>query len=486
MSREFQKKTISPFSILVSVILFLLVLFLPESVLPMETPARQTLSLGVLMISLWITEAIPIPVTSMLPAVFLPLFGIMNFKEALLPYINPVILLFFGGFILAISLEKYYIHNRIAFYLIDKLGSSPSRVIAGFMIATGFLSMWISNTSTAVIMFPIGMSVIHLMEKHQQEPASLHRFALALMLAIAYAANIGGSGTLVGTPVNALLVGMLDEFADVNLEFGRWLILGIPFVIVMIFLAWFILTKVFFRVGNRKIEGIQDYIHNEKKKLGPVKAVEKRIFIIFIVTASMWIFRSLLASALDIEFLSDAMIALMAAIILFMVPGGIEKRVPILVWSDTRNVPWGILILFGGGLSLANGLYETGVISMIGDSIIGASDFPMILIVALTVTVMLLLTEVIGGTPLSSVLFPVIIGVAAALNVHAVELIIPMALAGNAAFMLPMGTPPNAIVFASGYLKIKDMVRVGWLMNIIAIIIILILGRMLVGLVYPH
>lgn len=484
MSREFQKKTISPLSIIISLILFIAFLILPESIIDMELHARQTLALGVLMISLWITEAIPIPVTSMLPAILLPLFGIMNFKEALLPYINPVILLFFGGFILAISLEKYNIHNRIAYFLIDRLGSSPTRVIAGFMIATGFLSMWISNTSTAVIMFPIGMSVIHLMEKHQKDSAGLNKFALALMLAIAYAANIGGSGTLVGTPVNALMVGMLDEFAGVNLEFGKWMLLGIPFVIVMIFLAWIVLTRVFFRVGTKKISGIHEFIASEREKLGPIKNVEKRIFVIFILTASLWIFRSLIVRLFDIEFLTDAMIALMAAVLLFIIPGGEEKKVPVLIWDDAKKIPWGILILFGGGLSLANGLYETGVIGKIGESIIGASDFPMILIVALAVSVMLFLTEVIGGTPLSSVLFPVIIGVAAALNINAIELIIPMALAGNAAFMLPMGTPPNAIVFASGYLKVKDMVRVGWLMNIITILVILSLGRFLLGLVY--
>lgn len=484
MSREFQKKTISPLSIFISLILFLIFLLLPESLIELEPRAKYTMALGILMVSLWITEAIPIPVTSMLPAILLPLFGIMNFKEALLPYINPVILLFFGGFVLAISLEKYHIHNRIAYFLIDRLGSSPTRVIAGFMIATGFLSMWISNTSTAVIMFPIGMSVIHLMEKHQQDSAGLKKFALALMLAIAYAANIGGSGTLVGTPVNALMVGMLDEFAGVNLDFGKWMLLGIPFVIVMIFLAWTVLTKIFFRVGNKKIIGIHEFIAGEREKLGPVKIVEKRIFIIFILTASLWIFRSLIVRLFEIEFLTDAMIALLAAFFLFIIPGGEEKRVPVLVWDDAKHIPWGILILFGGGLSLANGLYETGVIGMIGESIVGASGFPMILIVAFTVSVMLLLTEVIGGTPLSSVLFPVIIGVAAALNINAVDLIIPMALAGNAAFMLPMGTPPNAIVFASGYLKVKDMVRVGWLMNIITILVILSLGRLLLGLVY--
>lgn len=479
MSREFQKKTISPVSILVSLVLFVLVLSLPGDLTGMDPNAQKATALGVLMISLWITEAIPIPVTSMLPAVFLPLFGIMEFKDALVPYINPVIILFFGGFVLAISLEKYSIHNRIAFYLIDRLGSSPSRVIAGFMIATAFLSLWISNTSTAVIMFPIGLSVVHLMEKHQGEGPVLNRFALALMLSIAYAANIGGSGTLVGTPVNALMVGMLDEFAGVRLNFGSWMLLGIPFVIVLVFLAWIVLTRIFFRVGSRKIPGIHEYIQSEQQKLGPVSVTEKRIFAIFLLTASLWIFRGFIVKTFNFEFLSDALIALIAAVLLFTIPGGQNRREPVLVWADSSKIPWGILILFGGGLSLASGLYETGVIGMIGDKIIGASEYSLFVIAAITVSVMLLLTEFIGGTPLSSVLFPVIIGVAAALDLKATTLIIPMALAGNAAFMLPMGTPPNAIVFASGYLKVTDMVRVGWLMNIITILVILSLGRYL-------
>lgn len=479
MSREFRKQTISPFSILISILLFVIFLIIPGKFLGFEPDAQKTIALGIFMISLWITEAIPIPVTSMLPAVMLPLFGIMDFKDALVPYINPVIILFFGGFVLAISLEKYNIHNRIAFYLIDKLGSSPSRVIAGFMIATAFLSLWISNTSTAVIMFPIAMSVIHLMEKHSGESKTLNQFALALMLSVAYAANVGGSGTLVGTPVNALMVGMLDEFANFQLNFGSWLILGLPFVIVMTFLAWLVLTRIFFRVGNKKIEGIHEYIVSEQKKLGPVSRTEKRIFVIFLLTASLWIFRGFLVKTFQIEFLTDALIALIAAILLFSIPGGEKKRVPILVWADSSKIPWGILILFGGGLSLANGLYETGVIGMIGEKIIGASHLSLLLITTVTVFVMLFLTEVIGGTPLSSVLFPVIIGVAAALDLEATVLIIPMALAGNAAFMLPMGTPPNAIVFASGYLKVKDMVRVGWLMNIITILVIISLGRYL-------
>lgn len=479
MSREFRKQTISPNLIFISLLIFAILLLTPGEVLGLDVAAQKAIAIGVLMIFLWITEAIPIPVTSMLPAVMLPLLGIMDFKEALIPYINPVIILFFGGFVLAISLEKYNMHNRIAFYLINKLGSSPSRVIAGFMIATSFLSLWISNTSTAVIMFPIAMSVIHLMENHSGESKTLNQFALALMLSIAYAANIGGSGTLVGTPVNALMVGMLDEFADVQLNFGSWLLLGLPFVIVMTFLAWFVLTRIFFRVGSKKIPGIHEYIASEQEKLGSVSTTEKRIFAIFLITALLWIFRGYIVKALDLEFLTDALIALFAAVLLFTIPGGEKKRVPVLIWADSAKIPWGILILFGGGLSLANGLYQTGVIGMIGEKIIGASDYSLLIITAITVFVMLFLTEVIGGTPLSSVLFPVIIGVAAALDLRATVLIIPMALAGNAAFMLPMGTPPNAIVFASGYLKVKDMVRVGWLMNIITIIVILTLGRYL-------
>ncbi len=480
MGREFQKRSISFAGIVTGILLFSLFLMVPSRILHLTPVSQKAIGVGLLMIILWVTEAIPIPVTSLLPIVLFPLLGVLPLQEALEPYASPVIMLFFGGFVIALALEKYNIHRRVALNLVHWTGTSPSRVIAGFMIATAFLSMWISNTSTAVIMFPIGMSIIGIVEKqYGKDSQLLRRFGLALMLGIAYAANIGGSGTLVGTPSNAILVGMLRQIYNIRLDFAHWLIIGMPLILIMTWLAWITLTKIFYPLGNKPLSTVGEYVSKEVAKLGRPESSEKRVILVFGLTAFFWIFRAQINKFLGTMVLSDSLIATGSAILMFVVPAAGEKRESLLVWPDAVNLPWGILLLFGGGLSLAHGLSESGVIALIGDSILRFRDVPPIIIMTITVAIMLVLTELISGTALSSVLLPVIFGVANGLHLSPVELAVPMVLVANGAFMMPMGTPPNAIVFASGYLKIKDMIRTGWLMNVFSIIVVVILSQLL-------
>ncbi len=481
MGREFQKRRISVPGILTGVILFTVFLVIPAHLLHLTAASQKAIAVGLLMIILWVTEAIPIPITSLLPVVLFPVLGVVSLEEALQPYASPVIMLFFGGFVIALALEKYDIHRRVALNLVHRTGTSPSRVIAGFMIATAFLSMWISNTSTAVIMFPIGMSIIGIVEReYGAESPMLRRFGLALMLGIAYAANIGGSGTLVGTPSNAILVGMLRQLYNIRLDFAHWLIIGIPLILVMTFLAWITLTRIFFRFGSKPLTVVGEYVSREVRLLGKPDSSEKRVLLVFGLTAFFWITRAQINKLLGTPVLSDSLIATASAILMFVVPAsGSRKGEGLLSWPDATNLPWGILLLFGGGLSLAHGLSESGVIGLIGDSILEFRDVPPLIIMAVTVAIMLILTELISGTALSSVLLPVIFGVSQGLNLSPLELAVPMVLVANGAFMMPMGTPPNAIVFASGYLKIKDMVRTGWLMNIFSIIVTVLLAQLL-------
>ncbi len=480
MAREFQKNSISIAGILTGIFIFTLMLLIPAELMHLTPEAKKAIAVGLLMIVLWVTEAIPIPVTSLLPIVLFPILGVLKLDEALRPYSNPVIMLFFGGFVIALALEKYNIHRRVALNLVNRTGTSPGRVIAGFMIATGFLSMWISNTSTAVIMFPIGMSIIGIVEKqYGAESPLLRKFGLALMLGIAYAANIGGSGTLVGTPSNAILVGMLRQRYDIRLDFAHWMIIGIPLIIILTVLAWITLTKIFFRLNDKPLPAVGEYVKQEVHKLGRPDRSEKRVLLVFAVTAFFWVFRAHLNRLIGTTVLSDSLIATGAAILMFVVPSGTGKKEALLSWPDAVNIPWGILILFGGGLSLASGLYSSGVIDIIGQSILRFSDVPPLIIMAVTVSIMLILTELISGTALSSVLLPVIFGVSEGLHLSPLELAVPLVLVANGAFMMPMGTPPNAIVFASGYLKIKDMMRTGWLMNIFSIIIVILLSQWL-------
>lgn len=463
---------------------FALLLLLPQPD-TLSPEAWRVLAMAALMIIWWVTEAIPIPVTSLLPIICLPLLGIGNIKEAAAPYSNPVVFLFMGGFMIALAMEKWSLHRRIALNIIRLTGTNANGILLGFMLATAFLSMWISNTATAVMMLPIAVSVIDLLtrEPDKYPKEGIRNFALAMMLGIAYCASIGGMATIIGTPPNVVLKGFVRDQYGYEISFVQWMAVGLPFAAMLLAVTYFILVKVIHpnRLGN--FEGGRELIRAELDELGPPSPGEKRTLYIFIATALLWTFGSLINKWIPGLRLSDEGIALIGATALFLVPLNFRKGDFVLEWRDTQRLPWGILLLFGGGLSLADALSKTGIIGLIGQQFAGMESAGILLILGLT-AVSLYLTEVMSNVALVSIFLPVVSGVALGAGLDPILVLMPVTLAASCAFMLPMSTPPNAIVFASGHINIPQMVRVGFWLNIIAILLITVLSEPLTQLVF--
>lgn len=459
--------------------LFVILIFVPvpDGVKP---EAWRVIALGAWMISWWVTEAVALPVTALLPLVFLPMLGISDLKTAAAPYANPVVYLFFGGFVIALAMEKWNLHRRIALNIVKKVGTNANGIIFGFFLSTFFISMWISNTATTVMMLPIALSVIDLMTKTKvalPERANVQHFALGIMLAITYASSIGGMATVIGTPPNVVAKGYLLETFKYEVSFANWLIVAFPFALLFMFVTYFLVVRVFYpnRLGN--FEGAEELIQNEVEKLGRISVGEKRTLVVFVTAAMLWIFQSLINQAIPGLRLSDEGIAVIAAIALFLIPIDFSKSEMVLEWKDTSKLPWGILLLFGGGLSLADALSSTGIIKMIGDQFAGMENNQW-LVVAGLVAVSVFLTEIMSNVAQVTVFLPVVGAMAQGMGMNPFEVCIPVTLAASAGFMLPMSTPPNAIVFASGHVKIGQMIRIGFWLNLISII-------MIVFIVYP-
>lgn len=476
---------------LLAIVVYLL---LPPSGAGVEVPlteaGRATAAIGVLMAVLWMTEAMPLPVTALLPLVLFPLAGVLEMNEAASPYANPVIFLFMGGFMLALATERWGLHKRIALLTIMIVGTRPRRMIAGFMVATAVMSMWISNTATTVMMLPIAVSVIMLTtqrlraaghelafdeegnERPLTGPDSIN-FASSLMLGIAYAASIGGIGTLIGTPPNAFLAGFLESEYGVEIGFGEWMLIGVPFSIVFLIIAWFWLTS-----GNRPIRlkelpGGREIIRQEFQKLGRVSRGEWGVFIVFMATAFCWVFGSLIGGVFDR--LTDASIAIGAAVLLFAIPVDPRKGIFLLNWEAARRLPWGVLLLFGGGLSLAAAVSTSGLDAWIGARVQILGALPLVLIVAFVAALVIFLTELTSNTATASTFLPILGGVAIGLDAEPMLLMVPAAVAASCAFMMPVATPPNAIVFGSGHVTIGEMVKAGFVLNLIGIVLVTLL-----------
>ena len=443
--------------------------------------AWKVLALGVLMLVWWITEAVPIPVTAILPMIFLPILGIYDLKTAAAPYANPIVYLFMGGFMLALAMEKWNLHRRIALNIVKITGTNANGIILGFMVATGFMSMWISNTATTIMMLPIALSVIDLLTSQSRGPSSkgIRYFSLSIMLGIAYAANIGGTATIIGTPPNVVFAAFMLETYQIEMTFAKWIVLGLPFAIILISIAYFLIVKVIFptRLGNFEEAG--PLIEGQIRALGKMSLGEKRTLIIFLLTAFSWVFRSKINGWVDWLELSDTSIALLSTLALFMVPVNFKENLFVLDWKATEKLPWGILLLFGGGLSLAGALYEVGLVDYVGSFFEGKDNFGFLIAIGLT-AVSLFLTEVISNVALVSIFLPVVGGIAIGLGISPLLICIPVTLAASCAFMLPMSTPPNAIVFASGHLSVTQMAKAGLLINIIAILLIALFNQTLV------
>ena len=450
----------------------------------LSSQAITVISLSAWMICWWITEAVSISVTALLPLVVFPLFDIMSMNEVGANYGSSIVFLFFGGFVLALALEKVNLHKRIALTIIHKTGTTPNRVILGFMIATAFMSMWISNTASTVVMLPIALSVIQLLVQSDGVFTKEERhFSLSVMLGIAFSANAGGIATVIGTPPNSVLIGLLENEYNMEISFLKWMIIGLPFSVTMIGIIYFVLTRWMFPNKGIEFASSNALIAQKLSDLGPTSPQEKHVLCIFSITVFLWVFRTLINSFFPSLGLSDTMISVGCAIALFSIPHQFKKGVFILKWEDTSRLAWGILILFGGGLALAKGMSTTGVVALITDGIANA-NLNVLFTVSLLILLMLFMTELMSNVALVAVLAPVVAGIAIGLEIPLLYLLIPVTMASSCAFMLPMATPPNAIIFASGYVKVAQMARVGIFINLIAVALLILMYRFVIPLVF--
>jgi sodium-dependent dicarboxylate transporter 2/3/5 len=463
-------------------ILFLIVLLLPTPLLSKEGDA--VIAVALWMVIWWLSEAVSISVTALLPLLLFPLLDIMPIAEVGNNYGSPIIFLFFGGFVMALALEKVNLHRRIALNIIKITGTTPNKVVLGFMIATAALSMWISNTATAVVMLPIAMSVIKLLVDDSDGFTQKDKnFSISVMLGIAFSANAGGIATVIGTPPNSILIGLLENEYQIEISFLKWMAFGLPFSIIMIALSYITLVHLIFPSKGLIFTASKEVIKNELAKLGPTAPKEKMVLVIFGVTVSLWIFRTLINAALPNLGLTDTMISIFAAIALFSIPFNLKKGDFILQWKDTEKLAWGILILFGGGLALANGMSVTGIVDRVSQAI-AAGNFSVSMTAGLLIVLMLFMTELMSNVALVAVLAPVVAGIAIGLGIPIVYLLIPVTMASSCAFMLPMATPPNAIVFASGFIEVKDMVKAGIILNLVAVLLLILLFEFIIPLLF--
>jgi solute carrier family 13 (sodium-dependent dicarboxylate transporter), member 2/3/5 len=442
-------------------------------------------AVAALMAVWWATEALPIPATAFIPVIAFPILGITSIDDATAPYMDPVIFLLLGGFMIARSLEEWNLHRRIALNILGRVGSRPSRIIFGFMLATALISMWVSNTATTAMMLPIGLSVIAVIGI---EGKTGHNFAIALLLSIAYSASIGGLATLVGTPPNAMLAGFMRENYGIQIAFNSWLLIGIPVVSVMLPSAWLILTKFAFHLPKKSFEGAEQAIAGQLTALGPITRPERRTAILFAVVALAWCFRPQLAAGLGIKGLSDSGIAMAGAFALFLIPSGDQqrRRLFLLDWRAASKLNWGVVLLFGGGLSLAAAVAQTGLATWLGDALAVLATWPPILLAAAICALIIFLTELTSNAATIAAILPVLGAIATEGRLDPLAIAVPGALAATCAFMLPVGTPPNAMVFGSGYIRVPDMVKAGFRLNIVGIVVITLLGYFLVPLVFGH
>jgi len=457
--------------------------------LALPTPAGISMegwrlaAVAALMAIWWATEALPIPATAFVPVIAFPLLGITTTDEAAAPYMDPVIFLLLGGFIIARSLERWNLHRRIALNILARAGSSPSRIIFGFMIATALLSMWVSNTATTAMMLPIGMSVIAVIGLKGKAG---HDFAIALLLSIAYSASIGGLATLVGTPPNAMLAGFMRETYHEPIAFNRWLLIGIPVVAVMLPTAWVILTKLTFRLPKAPVAGAERTIADQLAALGPITRPEKRTAVVFAIVAITWCLRPQLGVWLGIKGLSDAGIAMSGALALFLIPSGDRTGLgrTLLDWPTAAKLNWGVILLFGGGLSLAAAVSATGLAAWLGQALGVLTTWPPILLAAAIATLIIFLTELTSNAATTAAILPILGAIATQGHLDPMVIAVPGVLAATCAFMLPVATPPNAMVFGAGYIRVPDMVKAGFRLNIAGIIVITLLSYFLVPIVF--
>lgn len=438
---------------------------------------RVVAATTVLMATWWMTEAIPLAATALLPIAIFPIMGVAPFKDVSSPYASATIFLFMGGFLMALGLQRWNLHRRLALYVVKLVGTSPRRIILGFMLATGFMSMWVSNTATAVVMLPIGTSVLMLTAETVGGMEKQKKFATALMLAIAYSASIGSLGTLIGTPPNALLKGYMEEAHGITIGFGEWMLVGLPVAIVVTFIAWWMLITVF-KPEIDQIPGGKELIDDEIKKLGPWTFPQIAVGVIFLLAALAWIFIPLARTQFGWDFpYDDAIVGIIAGLLMFTLPAQADGK-RLLDWETANEMPWDVLLLFGGGLSLSAMFTATGLSLWIGEAAKGLAVLPTFLLILAVAALVLFLTELTSNTATAATFLPIMGGVAVgiglteATDMNVLLLAIPVALSATCAFMLPVATPPNAIAYSSGYVTMGEMIKGGIWLNIIGLVLI--------------
>jgi sodium-dependent dicarboxylate transporter 2/3/5 len=446
----------------------------------MPAAGLKVAAVAALMAVWWITEAIPIPATALLPIALFPILGVMGSSEVTASYANHLIYLYLGGFLIAATIQKWDLHKRIALVTIMVVGTSPKRIILGFMIATAFLSMWISNTATTMMMLPIGLAVIHqatsmLKRENDFDVAALEsgdfRFATSLMLGIAYAASIGGIATLIGTPPNAILAGVIEETYGEVISFASWMQVGLPLAIVMLVVTWVYLTT--WACPSEILPGGRNLISSELRKLGSITKEEKRVLIVFVLVALAWIARGIVQIE-GAELIHDSTIAMLGGLALFLIPSDFSRGTFLLDWKTAVRIPWDIIILFGGGFALAGGFSKSGLTEWIAWRLSILEGTNVVILVATAALLVIFLTEITSNTATAALTLPIMAAFAEAMGIHPYGVMVTVAIAASYAFMMPVATPPNAIVFSCRYVSIPKMARVGFLLNLIGWVLLLL------------
>lgn len=441
----------------------------------LDEKASKVIAVAALMITWWVSEAMPMPAVALIPLVLFPLLGIATISETAAPYANEVIFLFMGGFMIGLAIEKWNLHKRIALSIVKLTGTSGNQIILGFILATGFLSMWLSNTATTMMMFPIALSVITVVKGSGVDGKSAAHFSLCIMLSIAYASNFGGIATIIGTPPNVAYASFINKKYGYDISFANWMIICMPIALLLLLSLYFVLVKWLYPNHIASSSKMKSMIDDGLTELGPMTTPEKRVLAVFILTALLWITRDLI-NKIGWFRLDDNMIAIFGALLLFIIPASTpeNRSQKLLEWRDTGSMAWGILLLFGGGITLAGAMEKAGLITLLGNWIAGFSGSNLLLIVIVVTVLSIFMSELMSNIAQVIVLAPVVTGIAEAIGVNPFLLGVPMTLAASCASMMPMGTPPNAIVFASGHIRMKHMMKAGFVMNIISIVLIVL------------
>ena len=471
--------------LLIGIIFFLGTCFFPAPN-SLNSEAWLTLGVALLMATWWLTEAIPLPATGLIPLVMFPILNISSIKQTAQGFSHPIIFLFMGGFIIGLAMQHTGLHKRIAYYIISKFKKGPRSIIFGFMVGTAFLSMWISNSATAIMMLPIALSIITVLNENKINPKN-NNFDKALVLSIAFSATIGGIATIIGTPPNTVMAAMLSELYNYEISFVDWLKIGLPTSIILLPIAWVILTYLCFPLDS-KTSVKENIIRDKIKELGKISQDEILVGVVFIITAFLWISRkwisSLLENIIPIGAINDSSIAILAAIVLFILPSNEISKKRLIDWEVVQKIPWGALILIGGGLALASVISSSGLAAWIGALSSNFDGISIILIVLLSVAIIIILTELTSNTATASTFIPIFGATALGLGQDPLLLIIPATLGASCAFMMPVATPPNTIAYASGHIKISDMVKAGIWLNITSLIIIGVIIALILGPVF--